>query len=95
MNEVKSTTSYHQYILNKIKEKEESLVKEYYVSIPFNGCSDHFVHASSESEAIRIAKDQFENKELKDLNLEFNSMGEGDIYVEKVHLLDEEHKAIQ
>jgi len=95
MNEVKSTNSYHQYILNKIKEKEKFLVKEYYVSIPFNGCSDHFVQAFSESEAIRIAKYQFENKELKDLKLEFNSMGEGDIYVEKVHLLDEEHNAIQ
>lgn len=83
MNEVKSTNSYHQYILNKIKEKEKSLVKGYYVSIPFNGCSDHFVLASSEREAIRIAKDQFENNELKDLKLEFNSMAVGDIYVEE------------
>ena len=95
MNEVKTTNSYHQYILNKIKEKEDSLVKEYYVSIPFNGCSEHFVHASSEREAIRIAKDQCENRDLKDLEIEFTGVKDANIYVEKVHLLDEELNAIQ
>lgn len=95
MNEVKSKNSYHQYVLNKIKEKEESLIKEYYVSIPFNGCSEHFVHASSEREAIRIAKDQFENTDLNNLEIEFTGVKDANIYVEKVHLLDEEINAIQ
>ena len=53
-----------EYIDNKIREIEESLEKEYYVSINMRTCADYFVKASSKDEARRKAQIEFETQEI-------------------------------
>ena len=73
-----------QYIENRIKEIENSLEKEYYVSINVSLCADYRVKASSKEEARKKAQFEFETQ---DINLPENweitdSDRENDFYVE-------------
>ena len=53
-----------EYIDNKIKEIEESLEKEFYVSINMSVCADYFVKASSVKEARKKAQFEFETQDV-------------------------------
>ena len=73
-----------EYIDNKIKEIEESLEKEYYVSINMRACADYFVKASSKDEARRKAQIEFETQEINyPVNWEITDTDkESEFYVE-------------
>lgn len=73
-----------QYIESRIKEIENSLEKEYYVSINIRACADYFVKASSKEEARKKAQFEFETQEIHfPNNWEItDSDKENDFYVE-------------
>lgn len=75
-----------QYIGSRIKEIENSLEKEFYVSINMNVCADYRVKAFSKEEARKKAQFEFETQDI-DLpeNWEItDSDKENDFYVENI-----------